>query len=746
MDLAGLFVKVGVKTEQAASALKDFTEKASENAQKIGDKWITAGDKISKIGQKLMPVTLAITAAGVAAVKYASDTEEALNKVEVAFGDSAGTVEDFASTTLKTYGIAKGTALDMAALFGDMSTSLGIAPDKAAELSKSLVGLAGDLASFKNMDIASVTTALNGVFTGETESLKRLGIVMTQTNLDAYAMANGFNKTTAEMSQAELVMLRYSYVMSMTTNAQGDFARTSDGTANQLRMAQESVKELAAEFGEMLLPAVAKVLSKINEGLSKFSALDESTKKIIVTIAGFAAALGPLLIGIGKVGTAIGNLIKYFPVLKAALTSTAGVVGLLATAFVGLWAAHNNIIDGIVGVADTSEEAAAKIQELKDRIAELEATDPAFWGDMQQTEYDNLRIALAQAEEQYNTLKAAEDEAAAAEAEFAAEMGDVAESAEANVQTQIDSMTALLDNFVAAYEQMFANVSGWFQPFQKASTDVTTSIGEMMTAMQSQIDFNNSYAANLEQLKTYGLGGLSEALQSYGSDGAAYAQAIVSAVEKAGGATTEGGQQIITSFVEMNAAVTESQSGLAEQLTLLSGEFDTAVASWAESVGQGIDELDKSGEALTAAENTANSYISGIQSGTAGAVSAAKNMASKVVSALKANIGKIDIPVTWHWDGGNPPGKYATGLDFVPYDNMPALLHKGETVLTSSEAAIWRAGGNKYDASAGKARSESDSGSSGGMTIVQNIAAVPQTPVEFADVTAAYFEQIRWAI
>ena len=123
----------------------------------------------------------------------------------------------------------------MAALFGDMGTAMGQTPAEAAKMSESLVGLAGDLASFKNIGIEEAQTALKGIFTGEGESLKSLGVVMQDSTLEAYAMATGQKKAYDEMTQAEKVALRYAYVMDATKNAQGDFARTSGGTANQLR-------------------------------------------------------------------------------------------------------------------------------------------------------------------------------------------------------------------------------------------------------------------------------------------------------------------------------------------------------------------------------------------------------------------------------------------------------------------------------------------------------------------------------
>ena len=124
----------------------------------------------------------------------------------------------------------------MAALFGDMATSMGYSQDAAAQMSMALVNLAADLASFKNIGIDQASTALKSIFTGETESLKELGVVMTQANLEAYALAEGYTTAYTAMDQAQQVAVRYQYVLANTQNAQGDFARTSDSTANQLRI------------------------------------------------------------------------------------------------------------------------------------------------------------------------------------------------------------------------------------------------------------------------------------------------------------------------------------------------------------------------------------------------------------------------------------------------------------------------------------------------------------------------------
>lgn len=279
-------------------------------------------------------VTAPLLAAGAASIKMASDFNESLNKVDVSFKSASGSVTDFAKTSLKTYGIASGTALDMASNFGDMATSMGLGVGQAAKLSTSLVGLAGDMASFKNISIDVAQTALNGIFTGETESLKRLGIVMTEANVKAYAFSQGITKQYETMSQAEKVMLRYQYVMSVTKNAQGDFARTNENAANQMRMFGEGIKQLSAEIGQVMLPAVTSMVKAANTMITGFSGASEGTKGFVVALGLVAAATGPLLF---LVGTIVPKVITGFNLMTAAAVkfnltlSTAGGIAALAT-------------------------------------------------------------------------------------------------------------------------------------------------------------------------------------------------------------------------------------------------------------------------------------------------------------------------------------------------------------------------------------------------------------------------------
>ena len=306
----------------------------SKSLDGIGSKMKTIGEGFSNMGSKLsLAVTAPLVAAGVASVKLASDTAESMNKVEVAFGNVNQKVKDWSNTTLKSYGIAKGTALDMSALYGDMATSMGLSQEEAAKMSMSLVGLAGDLSSFKNIDIKQAEEALNGIFTGETESLKMLGVVMTDANLQQYAYSKGIQKRTQDMTEAEKVQLRYNYVLEKTKNAHGDFERTGAGTANQMRVFQESLKELGATMGQNILPIITPIIAKLNEWIQAFGKLDQGSQKIILIIGALIAVVGPVLVAIGSVVKAVGEISSVISKVSAAAGNLGGMSKILGMVF-----------------------------------------------------------------------------------------------------------------------------------------------------------------------------------------------------------------------------------------------------------------------------------------------------------------------------------------------------------------------------------------------------------------------------
>jgi hypothetical protein len=333
-----LSFSIGVDLRELEANLNKASRSISDFAEDNKQKFEKFGASMTNLGSKLSVLSLAALGLGAASVKMASDFEESLNKVDVAFGGSSQVIKDFAKTTLDSFGIAEGTALDMAALFGDMATSMGLPQMAAAEMSKSLVGLAGDLASFKNIDIKQATTALNGVFTGETESLKMLGIVMTDVNLQQFALSQGISKTTQEMTQAEKVQLRYAYILQNTKNAQGDFARTSGGAANQMRIFTERLKEISQQIGSIVLPYFTKFINYINNLVKKFQELPDGVKKVIVIIGALVAAAAPLLLALGAISSALPAIISGFALLTGPIGLVVAGIVALTYAVVKNWA------------------------------------------------------------------------------------------------------------------------------------------------------------------------------------------------------------------------------------------------------------------------------------------------------------------------------------------------------------------------------------------------------------------------
>ena len=302
----------------------------SKTLNSMSAKLKTIGEGFSSIGKKMsVGITAPVVGLMTASVKLASDLNESMNKIDVCFGKNAAGVKTWSDTTLKSFGIAKGTALDMASNYGDMAVSMGLPTSSAATMAEKLSGLAGDLASFKNIGIGEANTALSSVFTGETESLKELGIVMTQNNLQDFATSKGIKTKIADMTQAQQTQLRYNFVMNATKTAQGDFARTSTGTANASRIFTESLKELGEVFGQNILPVITPIIIKLTELIQSFGKLSPSMQKTILVVASIAAVIGPVLVVIGTLITSVSAIAGVFAGASTAIAAAGGMLAIL---------------------------------------------------------------------------------------------------------------------------------------------------------------------------------------------------------------------------------------------------------------------------------------------------------------------------------------------------------------------------------------------------------------------------------
>lgn len=439
--------------EQATGAL------AAKN-KNLAEVLSVSAKQLSSVGNTLtVGLTVPLVAGGVAAVNYASDTAESMNKVEVAFGYAAEGVKKWSETTLTSYGLAKGTALDMAALFGDMATSMGYSQAEAADMSKTLVALAADLASFKNISIGEASTALKSIFTGETESLKNLGVVMTEVNLKQFAMEQGMRTAYEQMSQAEKVSLRYQYVLDKTANAQGDFARTSDGTANQLRIFQESLKEAAAIAGDELLPIITPIIAQLGQLIQRFGDLDEGTRKAVVQTALFLAALGPMMKLAGGVATAVNAGVMAYGALKTALTAAtaaqAGLNAVMSAATIGAVVPAVGALAAVLGaLVLTAALTAEKTDGMNQRTRETKQA------------YEAAQEAIQAESTEISALVATLDDLASAEQKTAAQ--------KAALKSLVDQLNAAVPNLSLAYNE------------QTDSLNMTTEAIERMVAAQRE--------------------------------------------------------------------------------------------------------------------------------------------------------------------------------------------------------------------------------------------------------------------
>lgn len=239
---------------------------------------------------------VAILNFGKAAIDVASDLNEVQNVVDTAFGDMSYKIEDFAKTSIQNFGLSKLAAKQMASTYMAMSTGMGQMSDVASDMAVNITGRLGDIMSFYNKTQSEADTIGRAVYSGETEPLKALGVVMTQTNLKAFAMANGFSKSYDAMSAGEQLYVRQLFFLEQTNLAAGDFVKTSGSWANQTRVLSEQWKNFMAILGQGLIRVLTPVVQFLNVALTQLTE--------------FATQVGSVLSSVFNLGSATGTTAK----------------------------------------------------------------------------------------------------------------------------------------------------------------------------------------------------------------------------------------------------------------------------------------------------------------------------------------------------------------------------------------------------------------------------------------------------
>lgn len=322
--------------------------------------------------------------------------------------------------------------------------------------------------------------------------------------------------------------------------------------------------------------------------------------------------------------------------------------------------------------------------------------------------------------------------------EASAEMGESGSAAADMLQTAtedyVTSAQALLDQYQATYESTLASLDKFFSPFEKVSINVKTSLKDMMDGMQSQIDYFQDYNENIQTLTKIGLGGFSDMLISMGPTGAAFAQTMVDSLTDADGAVKAGSADMIQQLLTMQEQLTQSKDTLSQSVSDGVNGTTEAIKQLTEDYVTNVSQWDKSTEAMENAQKTVASFVAGLTSSKSSILAAAGDIGAQITQAIQANVGDIDVNIVGHMTvtGGRSWASRAIGMDYVPYNGLPAILHRGEAILNHHEAEDWRRGRSR--------------GNSQGITINQTIQSVPQTPIQLAAATQAMFEQARWAL
>lgn len=337
------FQREVVKAEQELEKFEKQLRETGLTAEQVGKKLQDAGQKMTDIGKDLsMKVTAPIVAAGAASFKMAADLQDAMGATEQIYKNAADSVKDWADNLESYYGIAEGEALEYANMMGSMLVNIGgLTEEQAAKQAQTLIELAGDLTAMYGGTTADAVRALTGALKGNNTMLDNYGMAVNDAMIKTKALEMGLYDGTGQMDLATKQAATLALIMEQTGAAQGQAAREAEGASGSMRAFATEIKNLAADIGEVLLPVITPLLASLGEIVKKISELSPETQKIIIAIAGVAAAIGPLLVAVGMMSQGIGSIIGLFGSasiatggLGSALSALAGPIAAAIAAIV----------------------------------------------------------------------------------------------------------------------------------------------------------------------------------------------------------------------------------------------------------------------------------------------------------------------------------------------------------------------------------------------------------------------------
>lgn len=259
-SLQSAMLKASGESLKMAKNMKEY----SNGVSRIGS--VAKGAFIGTLGAiGLTNITGKMVGMASQSIKLASDLQEVQNVVDTTFGESAVQINDWSKQALKAFGLSELQAKQFSGTMGAMLKSSGVNQGDMVKMSENLTALAGDFASFYNLDHEEAFTKIRAGISGETEPLKQIGINMSVANLEAFALSKGIKTSYEKMDQASQTMLRYNYLLQASNDSQGDFAKTQGAYANQMRTFNINMQQLGATIGEKALPYLTQFLHTAND-------------------------------------------------------------------------------------------------------------------------------------------------------------------------------------------------------------------------------------------------------------------------------------------------------------------------------------------------------------------------------------------------------------------------------------------------------------------------------------------------
>lgn len=472
-------------------------------------------------------------------------------------------------------------------------------------------------------------------------------------------------------------------------------------TEHRISAARESINNLGIAIGDAFGPQISGGADMVND-------LAQALTDAAETAPGLVSALGSVTVGITGAAAAYVALKTAATAFNAIGITSLSALGPLAAvgAAIGLitagvttaasaskkeWSAF---VDAMMPATDTMEEAAAELEKCKRKKEELEnqmgqnpgstALRREYFANLEVIESLESRMADYASEQTGVTVAVDENTAAVA---LAAEQ-------EAKYQEVMGGVTELLQKQQERYEKLRETYASTFGLFETAPELVHTSTADMISSLQSQEQYWTNFGENMKRAAELGIDdGLLQALASMGTDGAAYLQSILDDMDSLG-AGSEESLQLLNDLNSNYQAAQEAQAQAAAEasdaIAQSSGEIDEAMRSMADAV----KEMDKTSEMYETAEANIDSYLAGLEAQAGPLYDTMKEMGQNILAALQSGInsGKLTLPGV-SGGGFNVDGSHKTGLDYVPYDDYIAVLHKGEMVLPADDAADYRSGG-----------------------------------------------------